>query len=187
MRTDGLSLVSRRDALASLAGALSVAWWSQAFAGKADASFQLKYIVGSCMYGYLDLETIVKQVPLTGAAAIDIWPKVHGNQREQLDEMGEEKFAALLERHSIRLGCLTQYKLGPFGLQDEMHLAKRFGCQTIVTGGKGPKDAVGAELKAAVATFVEHRKPQLAICEETGVATAIENHANNLVNTPDSL
>jgi sugar phosphate isomerase/epimerase len=152
-----------------------------------EQTFKFRYIVGSSMYGYTDVAEIAPEVTKTGAAALDIWPKVHGNQREQLDEMGEEKFAALLKQHDILLGCITQYKLGPFGIQDEMRLAKRFGCPTIVCGGKGPVGLAGSELKAAVAKFVEQMKPHLAIAEETGVTIAIENHANNLIDSPDAL
>ena len=139
------------------------------------------------MYGYTDLATILPEVAKVGSKAIDIWPKVHGNQREQLDELGEEKFAALLRMHEVSLGCITQYKLGPFGLRDEMRLAERFGCQTIVTGGSGPRGLVGVELKKAVAEFVERMKPHLAVAEEAGVTISIENHANNLIDSPDSL
>ena len=153
----------------------------------ADDEFSLRYILGSCMYGYTKLAEILPQVAKIGATAIDIWPKVHGNQREQLDDLGEEKFAELLKQHSVQLGCITQYKLGPFGLQDEMQLAKRLGCGTIVTGGQGPKDRTGTELKAAVAEFVEKMKPHLAVAQETGVTIAIENHGNNLIDSPDSL
>lgn len=150
-------------------------------------NFKLKYILGSCMYGYTKVEEILPEVKQTGAAAIDIWPKVHGNQREQLDEMGEEKFAALLKSHQVTLGCITQYKLGPFGLQDEMRLAQRLGCKTMVTGGSGPKGLTGPELKQAVAQFIEKLKPHLSLAEETGVTIAIENHGNNLIESPDSL
>jgi sugar phosphate isomerase/epimerase len=149
--------------------------------------FKLKYILGSCMYGYTKVEEILPEVKQIGAAAIDIWPKVHGNQREQLDEMGEEKFAELLQSHEVSLGCITQYKLGPFGLQDEMKLAQRLGCKTMVTGGSGPKGLEGQELKKAVAQFIEKLKPHLAVAEETGVTIAIENHGNNLIESPDSL
>ena len=90
-----------------------------------EPTFKFRYIVGSSMYGYTDVAEIMPEVAKAGATAIDIWPKVHGNQREQLDELGEEKVAALLEQHDISLGCITQYVLGPFGLQDEMRLAKR--------------------------------------------------------------
>lgn len=155
----------------------------------ANRSGNLKpnYILGSCMYGYTGLAEIVPEVRKVGATALDIWPKVHGNQREQLDEMGEEKFAELLSKHGVKLGCITQYKLGPFGLQNEMRLAKRLGCTTMVTGGRGPKGLKGAELKSAVASFIEKMKPHLAVAEETGVTIAIENHANNIIESPESM
>ena len=150
-------------------------------------SFSLKYLLGSCLYGYQSVGEILPEVRKTGAVAIDIWPMVHGNQREQLSDLGEEKFAAMLEQHDIKLGCITQYKLGPFGLQDEMRLAQRLGCQTIVTGGKGPSGLKGSELKAGVNAFIEKMKPHLAVAQETGLTIAIENHGNNLIESIDSL
>ena len=150
-------------------------------------AFEFRYILASCMYGYSDLNEIVPEISEAGATAIDIWPKVHGNQREQLAAMGEEKFAQLLARHKVRLGCLTQYRLGPFGLGEEMQMAQRLGCRTIVTCGKGPKGLKGAELKAAVGKFIEQMKPHLAVAEETGVTIAIENHGNSLIESPDSM
>lgn len=149
--------------------------------------FRLKYILGSCMYGYTKLNEILPEVKKIGACAIDIWPKVHGDQREQVEQMGSDKFRELLDKNGVSLGCITQYKLGPFGLQNEMRFARKFGCQTMVCGGKGPKNLKGKELKAAVAKFMEQMKPHLAVAEETGVTIAIENHANNLIDSPDSL
>lgn len=139
------------------------------------------------MYGYAPLATILPEVRKTGATAIDIWPKVHGNQREQLSEMGEAKFQALLEQHQVTLGCMTQYKLGPFGLREEMKLAQRLGCHTIVTGSRGPKGLQGDELKQAVRKFTEAMKPHLAVAEETGITIAIENHGNAVIDSPDSI
>lgn len=149
--------------------------------------FRLRYLLASSMYGCTDVAEILPEVKKTGAWGIDIWPKAHGSQREQLDEMGEEKFAALLKQHGVKLGCITQYKLGPFGLQDEMKLARRLGCRTIVTGAKGPKGLKGDALKKAVGVFVEKMKPHLAAAEQTGVTIAIENHANNLMESPDGM
>jgi sugar phosphate isomerase/epimerase len=161
--------------------------WPHCIFGDVVDSFRLRYIVGSCMYGYTDVEQVIQQVRKVGATAIDIWPKVHGNQREQLSELGEEKFAELLKTHDVSLGCITQYQLGPFGLQDEMHLAERLGCHIMVTGGRGPKGLKGAELKEAVASFIEQMKPHLEVAERTNVTIAIENHGNNLFDSPDSL
>jgi len=148
---------------------------------------KLKYIVASCMYGYMYVGEILPEIARCGATHLDLWPKRHGNQREQLQDMGEELFGRLLEKHSVKVGCITQYPLGPFGLQEEMRLAKRLGCELIVTGGDGPKGFAGAELKKAVGVFVEKMKPHLAVAEEHGVTIAIENHANGLFETADSL
>lgn len=168
------------------AAALAASGW-QAAARAAAPDFAFRYIVGSCMYGRMELAAILPEVAKTGAAAIDIWPEKHGYQREQLDQLGEEKFAMLLAAHQVSLGCITQYKLGPFKLAEEMRLAKRLGCTTIVTGAVGPKHLQGTELKAAVAKFIEQMRPHLEIAAETGVTIAIENHGNNLIDSPDSL
>ncbi len=149
--------------------------------------FGLKYLVGSSIYGETALTEILPEMKALGSTAIDIWPRVHGNQREQLDEMGEEAFSALLKKYGITLGCITQYKLGPFQLQKEMQLAQRLGCKTIVTGASGPKGLKGSELKAAVGVFAEQMKPHLEVAEQTGVVIAIENHANGLLETADSV
>lgn len=180
-------MTSRRDFCSALLSATTIGLPLSDLVAFESPGFQLKYILGSCMYGYTELAEILPEVNKIGATAIDIWPKVHGNQREQLSQMGEEKFAALLKQHGVSLGCITQYKLGPFGLQEEMRLARRLGCSTIVCGGKGPKGLEGAELKATVGKFVEQMKPHLEIAEETGVTIAIENHGNNLIESPDSL
>ncbi len=178
--------ISRRSFCAATTASLAAGVLQQLRADEPNG-FRLKYILGSCMYGYTKLEEIVPEVAKTGAAAIDIWPKPHGDQREQLDAIGPAAFQELLSMHNVQLGCITQYKLGPFGLQKEMRLAEQLGCHTMVTGGKGPTGLKGSALKAAVGKFVEQMKPHLAVAEETGVTIAIENHGNNLIDSPDSL
>jgi sugar phosphate isomerase/epimerase len=42
-------------------------------------------------------------------------------------------------------------------------------------------------LRSAVERFIERLKPHLAVAEEAGVTVAIENHANNLIESPDSM
>lgn len=179
--------ISRRRFTTLSAAALAAACLPPRFAHGEPGTFRLNYILGSSMYGYQSLVEILPEVHKCGATAIDLWPKVHGNQREQLDELGEERFAELLKQHDVQLGCITQYPLGPFGMQDEMRLAARLGCHTIVTGAKGPTGLNGDELKQAVAEFAEKMKPHLAVAEETGVTIAIENHANSLIESPDSI
>lgn len=180
--------LSRRNAIVTGAASVTAATvTTQHLLAATPEPLKLNYLLGSCMYGYAELAEILPEVKRTGAQAIDLWPLVHGNQREQLDEIGEEKFASMIAQQGIKLGCITQYKLGPFGLQDEMRLAHRLGCKTIVTGGKGPKGLSGTELKQAVGVFIEKMKPHLEVAAETGVTIAIENHANNLIESADSL
>lgn len=180
--------LSRRDAILTGAAGVSLATSaSQQLLAAEDADFELKYLLGSCLYGYTSLAQVLPQVAKTDSAAIDLWPKVHGNQRDQVDEMGDAAFRALLRRNRVTVGCITQYALGPFRLQDEMRFAQGYGCQTIVTGGKGPRGLTGNDLKAAVQDFLEQMKPHLEVAEETGVTIAIENHSNNLTQSPDAL
>jgi len=153
-----------------------------------DASkLQLNYMLPSSMYGYMDLEVILPEAEKIGATAIDIWPKVHGNQREQMEELGHDRVAELLKQHNVRLGCITQYPLGPFGLQKEMRVVQKFGGELMVCGGRGERGLTGSALKAEVGKFAELMKPHLEVAEETGVTIAIENHANNLIESPDSM
>ena len=189
-----MSNTTRRSFLETVAaaGAVSAVSGLEAIASAQEPvpeprGLKLKYIVASCMYGYMYLGEILPEIAKCGASHLDLWPKRHGNQREQLQDLGEELFGRLLEKHAVKVGCITQYPLGPFGLQEEMRLAKRLGCELIVTGGDGPKGLAGADLKKAVGVFVEKMKPQLEVAEENGVTIAIENHANDLFESADSL
>lgn len=145
-------------------------------------------MLASSMYGSLPLAEILPEVKKTGATAIELWPKKHGTQREELDSLGGEKFAALLKEQGIGFGGTTRYDLGPFKLTQEIGLVKQLGGSFIVTGGEGPWKGLSAqELKANVLAFAEKMKPHAALAAESGVSIGIENHVNNLIDTPDSL
>lgn len=173
--------LSRRSFLAaSSLAAVSLARSAQA---QTD-TFALNYNLASCMYGELPLDVVVPEVRKIGASSIDIWPRPHGNQREQFDAMGRDAFEALLESHNVSLGMITRYDLGPYKLHDELALASDLGARIIVTGSGNIQ---GDSIKARVQTFIERMKPHLERAEETGVSIAIENHANALIESPDSL
>jgi len=182
-----MNQITRRQFLATTATALVA---SSALAAR--SKFRLNYILSSSMYGRLPLKEILPEVAKTGADTIDIWPRVHGNQREQIEEMGHDAFGKLLRGHKtakgiLRMGCITRYDLGPFSLQKEMGFAKKFGTKVMVCSGRGKRGLKGAELKAEVKKFTELMKPHLATAKAANVTIAIENHSSNLINTPDSL
>lgn len=193
--------ITRRRFLASATGSVAYgtvlstlstghklsAWAEDAATSDRPKPLQLRYLLSSCLYGNTDLREVLPEVNKTGAAAIDLWPKPHGNHREQLNELGEERFRQMLVEAGIRLGSLTRYDLGPFRLADEIKLARRLGCPIIVTGAQGPVGLSGADLRQAVRDFVGKLGPSLDLAEEHAVTIAIENHGHSLINSPDSI
>ena len=152
-----------------------------------EKPFELNYILASCMYGTLPLGEIVPEVKKIGGEHIDIWPRVHGNQREQVESIGNAAFAKLLADYGVGLGVSTRFDLGPFGLAEEMAFCQEFGASLIVTGSEGPKDLAGEELRTAVADFAEGLKPHIAAAEKHDITISIENHSSALIESPDSM
>jgi sugar phosphate isomerase/epimerase len=176
--------MDRRHFLRSLVAATAALTTTQAATGE---KFRLRYLLASSMYGNLPLATILPEVKKAGATGIDLWPKNHGTQREEIDAIGHEKFAEMLREHGVALECITRYDLGPFRLQPEIEIGKKLGATILVTGGAGNYKLTGDALKAEVKGFVEKLKPSAARAAEQGMTIAIENHGNNLIDSPDSL
>ncbi|MCD6393452.1 MAG: sugar phosphate isomerase/epimerase [Planctomycetes bacterium] len=177
---------NRRDFCRAAAGLAAAGCLPATCRGK-DDSFRLKYIVASSLYGRMKLDDVLGEVRKTGAEYIDIWPERHANHREQIEAMGRQEFAAMLKRHRVKLGMLTRYDLGPFKLTDEMQSGKELGASVIICGSKGPRNLRGQALKTAVRDFIEAMKPHLAVAEPLGITIGIENHANSLINSADSI
>lgn len=174
-------MISRRTFLQSLTAT------SLGLSAFAAEGFKFRYLLSSSMYGTMKLDEILPEVAKTGATHIDIWPKPHGDQREQAKELGDEAFAALLAKHQVKLACSTRYDLGPLRLDGEMKWAAQFGCKTFVCGGHGPKGLKGDALREAVRAFAEEMKPHCEVAESLGAQIAIENHANGLMESPESI
>lgn len=153
----------------------------------AEPPWKLNYMLASAMYGNLPLAEILPEVKKTGATGIELWPKKHGTQREEMDAVGHDKFAAMLKEHGLTFGGTTRYDLGPFRLTEEIPVVKKMGGKFIVTGGAGDYKVSPEQLKRNVKAFVEKMKPHAALAAENGVTLGIENHINNLIDTPDSL
>lgn len=180
--------MKRRTFLQSLAAASAVpALVVPVPAIAASEPFKLRYVLSSALYGEMPLEEILPEVEKAGCEAIDIWCKVHGNQREQIADMGDDAFAKLMKKFGVKLGVSTRYPLGPLKLQEEMAWVKKHGGRIVLCGSTGPKDPEGKAAKEAVKKFLEDMKPHVAKAEELGVTIAIENHVGQAIYHPDSL
>jgi sugar phosphate isomerase/epimerase len=154
----------------------------------AEPTWKPRFILSSALYGTFPLVEILPEVARTGSSSIDLWPRPHGSQREEIDSLGEERVRALLAEHGVRVGGLTCYRLGPFRLEKESALAARLGERVIlVTGSVGDAKATGATLKAEIERFHDALAPTIAAVERTGSLLAIENHSRALIRTPDSI
>lgn len=178
-----MSALTRREACARLALGGAVLAAAPALPAK-EPAFRLRYIVASSLYGTLPLAEILPEVAKHGSDTIDLWPKPHGSQREQVDEMGLDRAAELFASHKVKVGCLTRYDLGPARLAPEIDVGRRFGATLIVTGaGK----ATGTDLKASIRGLVEGLKPTVEAAAAAGITIAIENHSGHMLATPDSV
>ena len=137
----------------------------------------------------MTLDTILPEIEKAGCQSIDIWRRKHGDQREQITEMGDTACKRLLKEHNARISVSSCYPLGPQGLQEEMVWLQQYGGKAIVTGsGRYPdSEPSGAHAKAQVKTMLEMLKPHVAKAEETGITIALENHSKQLLYHPDSI
>ena len=186
MRENSLPLNISRRRFLKYSSICSVASTSISNAATKE-KFRLKYTISSSMYGTFPIKIILSEAKKLKISTIDIWPRVHGDQREQIEKMGHNNFSQLLKLNNIKLGSITRYDLGPFNLQNEMKICSKLGGDLLVCGGKGPKGLSGTELKSAIKSFADKIKPHISAAENIGIKIGIENHSNNLINTPDSL
>ena len=185
---------TRRDFLRTAGGAL-LGGLACGGAGAATAApkpgFTLKYVLSTNQYGTLPIADIVPQVEPAGCAGLDIWAGRWGNQREQIDALGHEKFAGILQANRARVCSYTCMDPGFLKCEPHMRAMVKFGGQMIVAGlpggAPGSKDLRGDDLRRGIRASAEKLKPVIALAGELGVKLAIENHLNGLLEPPESL
>ena len=152
-------------------------------------TWQPRWILASALYGTFPLSEILPEVAKTGAGMIDLWPKPHGTQREEIDTLGEAAVQKMLAAAGVRLGGIACYKVGAFKLADEFALAKRLGGEgtVLVTTAPGDGSLTGDALTSAIRAFLEKLAPSIAAAEATGGVIAIENHSSSLLQTPEGI
>ena len=181
---------SRRTFLGTAAlAAAAVARGMRVGTGAAVNRWQPRWILASALYGNAPLAEILPEVRKAGADMIDLWPKPHGTQREEVDSLGEPTVRELLAAAGVKLGGIACYKVGAFNLAGEFALAKRLGGEgvVLVTTAPGDGSATGDPLVVAIRAFLDKLAPSIAAAEATGGTIAIENHSSSLLQTPEAI
>jgi sugar phosphate isomerase/epimerase len=153
---------------------------------EADAKkpFSLRHVLASSMYEKgIEIERILPEVRKTGMEALDVWAQNWVPHRDQIEKMGHDKFLKLLEENRARLASVSCYRLGPFGLKDELPVIKKLGGDLAIAGSAGG----GKDVKEAVKAFVDKLQPTVELGEKLGVTIGIENHGGSLLSSPDSI
>lgn len=182
-----LPVVTRRQFCSASAAMLASLATTRSFrceAAGVQSGFRLNYIVSAAMYGTFPLADVLPEAHKLGADAIDVWPMPHGNHREQMDELGLDRFAELLKANDVRLGAVTRYDLPPSKLGDEFKMLERFGGKVLVTGASNPD---GATVRDQVKKFVDDMGEAVSQAEDSGVKIGIENHMSSVLNTPEAV
>ena len=181
---------TRRGVIATAAGGgVAAALGLRATAAPPEGPWRPRWILASALYGTFPLAEILPEVAKTGADTIDLWPKPHGTQREEVATLGEGKVKEMLAAAGVRLGGIACYKVGAFKLADEFALAQRLGGAgtVLVTTAPGNGNLTGDALRAAIKGFLEKLAPSIAAAEATGGVIAIENHSSSLLQTPEGI
>lgn len=184
-----MNTVTRRDFL-RLAGGASIAVLGARAAQAPREAFRLRYVLSTNQYGTLPIQDIVPEVKQAGYEGLDVWAGRWGNQREQIDTMGHEKFAAILRQHGVKVSCYTCMDPGFIKCEPHLRAMVKFGGNQIVAGFPNVPDGKnlrGTALRAGIRGSLEKLKPIIGVAGELGVELAIENHLNGLLETPDGV
>ncbi len=186
---------TRREFLRAAGGAALAAGLVPAVSSSAATSspaapggFRLRYVHSTNQYGTLPIADIATQVHDAGCEGLDLWAGRWGNQREQVDALGHDKFAEILKKNRTKVACYTCMDPGFAKSEPHMRAMLKFGGNMIIAGFPnvpGGKDIRGDALRVAIRSSLEKLKPIIQVAGELNVQLAIENHLNGLLETPD--
>ncbi len=101
-------------------------------AAAAPAPFRLRHVLPTNLYGTLPIADIVPQLAPAGCIGLDIWAGRWGNQREQIDALGHDRFAAPLAQHRATVSCYTCLDPGFQRCEPHLRAMKKFGGNQLV-------------------------------------------------------
>ena len=181
-------------AAATVATAPLASLWARPLEDK--PAWKMKLSTSSLHYRSLPLEEACRRVAALGFEGIDVWSHFDwaGPLCEHLErgveQLGTDKFAALLQQHKLKLFSASCYavpvsrfaaKLGELG-----------GC--VIVRGSGPLEmpangeVTTSDLTRQMTRFIESLRAELDLAQEHHCTLAIENHSEkSLLDKLDSI
>ncbi|HEY1107969.1 MAG TPA: sugar phosphate isomerase/epimerase [Opitutaceae bacterium] len=186
--------ITRRGFIGGAAGAALAGTLGATTLGRAATAantYKPRYVLSTSLYGTLPVAEIADQVAALGCDGLDVWAGRWGNQREQIDAMGQEAFAALLAQKRTRVCCYTCMDTGMnIKAEPPLRAMRKLGGDTVVamlSSTGGDKDKRGDALRSAVRAQAEKLKPLIAVAGEAGAKLAIENHSGGVLATREAI
>lgn len=144
----------------------------------------LRLSCSSINFSSLPIEQACQRIAALGFEAIDIWSALGGcpHLDDVAKRLGPARLKELLARHRLKLYAFSVY-MGGYPRYAE--LLGQAGGGVAVRGSTAP--CKPNELATRMKAFLESLKPEIELAEKYNSRLAIENHANALLHTLDSL
>ena len=152
----------------------------------ADKPWKMKLATSSVMFGKMPIEQVCQRATKLGLDGLDIWAPFD-KQCEHLEDikkrLGGKGLAELMAKHKLKVAAFTIYfnKLSQY-----WEVIRDYGGGIVVRGVGAGKLTNPKELVPKMRGFFEKLKPEIELAQKCNARLAIENHSNDLLNTPDS-
>jgi sugar phosphate isomerase/epimerase len=190
--------IDRRQFLGAAAAgvcASSIARASWAHSEEAKPAWKMKLSTSSLHYRSLPLEEACRRIGSLGFAAVDVWSHFEWagplceHLEQGLEQLGPERFAALLQQHNLKLFAASCYQVSTTRFAP---LLGQLGGCVVIRGSRPLQGAATTvsldDLKTQMTAFLESLKPELDLLAQHQCVLAIENHSGkSLLNTLESI
>ncbi len=144
-----------------------------------------KQALSSVMFSKLSLEDFCEQAAKIGFKGIDLWGPFHECKHlAEAIKLGPEGFMNLLKTHDLEIGVWTLYN----ARREFPEFAKFIGAcgGGIVVRESSYDGNEKNQLKGSFGKFFDTLQPEIDLARKHNIRLAIENHADAILNTPES-
>ena len=185
--------VSRREFVRRTTAAMAAASacrFSEAFAeDKPQKAWKTKLATSSVMFDRLPIEQVCERAARLGLRGLDIWAPFRwgGAQCKHLEDvktrLGGKGLRELLTRHKLEVAAFTIYSNK---LSQYWELIRDYGGGIVVRSAGAGKMNDPKEVIPRMRKLFESRKLDVELAEKCDARLAIENHAGDVLSTPDT-